>query len=286
MADILDIIDEMDEDFEEELLEADDYIVGELVVSDEMEMAEAQQITNAIKSAVTATYLLIAEAHERKAYKALGYSTWAEYVQKEFEISSSRSYQLLDLSKTVKEIEAVAPEGTKVKLTEAQARDIKRELPRITEQIEEETRDLDPETAAEKVNEIVENIREQQKEDQKVIDAKEKALEEAEEDGYNKGLEDAATAMLEADQSTQMGDNADDGFVEMEVEGSGESLNPQAVMDLYNFFGMLTSLTGLPEPEDILENIPKDRYEEVDNQLEEGTAWLNRFQTLWEFKDN
>lgn len=284
MADLLEIIDDMENEDDgsfEEVLE------GELVVdSGDMNIEEAQQITNAIKSSVTATYLLIAEAHERQAYKALGYSTWAEYVKEEFEISSSRSYQLLDLSKTVKEIEAVAPEGTKVKLTEAQARDIKRELPRITETIQEETRDLDPETAAEKVNEIVENIREQQKEDQKVIDAKEKALEEAEAEGYGQGLEDAATAMLEADQSTQMGDNADGGFVEMEVEGSGESLSPQTAMDLYNFFGMLTSLTGMPDPEDIIENIPKERYEEVDNQLEEGTNWLNRFQTLWEFKES
>lgn len=289
--DILNIIDDIDDDTDE-LYEDDDMVYeGEIVdsseiVKNEMGTDEAQKITNAIKSSVTATYLLIAEAHERKAHKALGYDTWAEYVRDEFDISSSRSYQLLDLSKTIKEIESVTPDGTKIKLTEAQARDIKRELPRITEQVEEETRDLEPEEASDRVAEIIDDIRDQQKEDQKALDEKQQAWEAAAEENYNKGIEDASTALLEADAANNMGDNADSGFMEMEVEGSGESLNPQAAMDLYNFFSMLTSLTSLPDPEDILENIPEERYEEVNNQLEEGTSWLNRFQTLWEFKDN
>lgn len=281
MTDILDIIDELedeefDEDFEDEQA---------IIINAEMNLDEAQQITNAIKSSVTATYILIAEAHSRKAHKALGYETWADYVKEEFDISSSRSYQLLDLSKTVKEIEAATPDGTVIKLTEAQARDIKRELPRITEVIKEQTATLEPEEAAQRVDDIIEDIREQQKEEQKVIDAKEKRLEEAEADGYSKGLEDAATAMLEADAATTMDDSADGEFVELEVQGSGDSLSPQVAMDLYNFFSMLTTITSLPEPEEILENIPEEKYDEVENQIEEGTMWMNRFQTLWEFKD-
>lgn len=284
MGDILDILDEI-EDYEEDI-DDDSFDDDVIVIEDNMSLEEAQQITNAIKSSVTATYILIAEAHARKAHKALGYDTWAEYVKEEFDISSSRSYQLLDLSKTVKEIEAATPDGTVIKLTEAQARDIKRELPRITEVIREQTEDLEPEEASTKVNDIIEDIREQQKEDQKVVEQKEKALSEAESEGYSKGLEDAATALLEADSAESINDNADGEFIEMEVEGENDSLNPKTAMDLYNFFNMLTSITSLPDPEDIVENVPEDRYEEVNNQLEESIIWLNRFQTLWEFKDD
>lgn len=282
MSDILDAIEDLDDEFDYLMEDEDDVVVGEIVeVNQEMNLEEAQQITNAIRSSVTATYIFISQAHERKAHKALGYDTWADYVHKEFEISSSRSYQLLDLSKTIKEIEAVTPEGTDVKLTEAQARDIKRELPRITEKIEEETRDLDPEDAAEAVEKIVEEVREQQKEDQKVLDDRDQSMEAVEDE-----LEDFEDEVYEPDQTSEMGETADGEFLELEVEGSGENLDPETEMDIYNFFSMLSALTSLPEPEDLVEVMPTDREEEIENQLEVATSWLNRFQTLWEFREN
>ena len=121
----------------------------------EMGQTEAQEITNAIKSAATVTYALLAKAHEGKAHQSLGYDSWGEYVKTEFEMSPQRSYQLLDLSKAVKMIEAAAPEGTHIKLTEAQARDLKRELPRITERIHEETTGKTPEESREIIDDIV-----------------------------------------------------------------------------------------------------------------------------------
>jgi hypothetical protein len=42
---------------------------------------------------------LILEAHDRRAWQALGYPTWQAYVKKEFNLSRSRSYQLLDRAK-------------------------------------------------------------------------------------------------------------------------------------------------------------------------------------------
>ena len=39
------------------------------------------------------------EAHDRRAWQALGYPTWEQYVKKEFNLSRSRSYQLLDRAK-------------------------------------------------------------------------------------------------------------------------------------------------------------------------------------------
>lgn len=292
MSDILDSIDDLleedDPDYgvEGTLVTTDDESENELmlgeIASPDMDETEAREVTEAIRSAATATYILLAHAHEGNAYKALGYETWADYVRDEFEISSQRSYQLLDLSKAVKMIESAAPEGTVVKLTEAQARGIKKELPKITEQIAEATKGKTPEEAADEIDRIVGDVRDQKKADDKAIAEKQAKIDEAEAEGYHKGLEAAADALLEADGVGQMGSNADDEFLEMEVAGDGGSLSPQDSMDLYNFFSVLTGASSLPEPDDFVKIIPKSRASEIDNQIIEAAAWFNRFQTIWE----
>lgn len=83
---------------------------------------EAALLTAKIKSYVGVTWVLIAEAHARRAHKALGYPTWADYVEAEFDISRSRSYQLISQARVVLEIsEAVS---TDVDISEAMARDL------------------------------------------------------------------------------------------------------------------------------------------------------------------
>lgn len=287
MTDILDTIDELDDDFD---LEDDDFEAEVELVDDEddeMSASEAQEITEAIRSAATATYILLAQAHERKAYKALGYETWADYVKEEFEMSAQRSYQLLDLSKAVAMIEAAVPEGTAVKLTEAQARDIKRELPRITEQLEEATRDKSPEDASADVDRIIDEIREQKKADDKELEKKKQELDAEAESAHQEALESAADALLEADRPEGMTDIADDGLVEVDIAGDGDSnLSPEAAMHIYNFFNVLSGINNLPEPDEFLPMVPEARAEEIDEQVMAASAWLNRFQTLWEMRDN
>lgn len=283
-----DELDELDLSDDDDELSIDDEL--ELISDDDLaiEMSEekAREITDGIRAAASATYVLLSQAHEGKAHKALGYGTWADYVNKEFEMSSARSYQLLDLSKAIKLIEEASPEGTAVKLTEAQARDIKRELPKITDQIREETKDLEPEEAKDRVGQIIDDVREQKRLDDEAIAAREKSVQEAHEQGRRDGLEAAADAMLEADASGTMGSRADDEYVEVQVEGDGsESHSPQDAMDLYNFFNVLGSISSLPEPDDFVEIIPDKRSEEINNQLNKATAWLNRFSTLWEEKN-
>lgn len=289
MTDILDTIDELDDDFD---LEDDDFEaqntseVAEYVEEDdEMTESEAQEITEAIRSAATATYILLAQAHERKAYKALGYETWADYVKEEFEMSAQRSYQLLDLSRAIAMIEGSVPEGTVVKLTEAQARDIKRELPRITEQLERETEGKSPEDASADVDRIIDEIREQKKADDKELEKKKKELDDEADAAHKEALESAADALLEADRPEGVTDIADDGLVEVDITGEGGSdLSPESAMHIYNFFNVLSGISNLPEPDDFLTMVPEARAEEIDEQVMAASAWLNRFQTLWEMR--
>lgn len=291
MSDILDSIDDLTDELDEfdgELLGEEDNSSVELaeILDEESEMSEseAHQITEAIRSAATATYILLANAHERKAHKALGYETWADYVRSEFEFSPQRSYQLLDLSKSIKLIESAAPEGTVVKLTESQARDLKRELPRITEQVREATDGLDGEDATDVVDRIIKETREQQKADAEVVAEKEKKLAEAELEGYQKGIEAAADALLEADMAESMTSSADDEFLEVEVAGES-GISPAESMNLYNFVNSITGLKSLPEPDDFVSIIPDSRFDEVYDQVLEAAAWLNRLATLMEVRN-
>lgn len=299
MSDILDSLDDLDDDdFELEELEDDSEVLhGEIVETEdfdlenyEMNERQAKEITEAIRSAATATFILVAEAHKHKAWKALGYDTWAAYVKEEFDITASRSYQLLDLSKAVEMIEEATPEGTQIKLTEAQARDIKRELPKITEQIREETSGMSPEDAAARAAELIEESREEikaQKEEEKAIKEKAAREEEDELEERQAELESQADALLEADRPDGITDMADDGFLEVDLEGDGDSsLSQEDSMHLYNFFNGLSSIVSLPEPDEFINIIPESRAEEINTQLIEVASWLNRLQTLWELRED
>jgi hypothetical protein len=114
---------------------------------------QATAITEAIRSATQGLYLLIQRAHSHKIYTVLGYTTWEEYVNKEFNISRGRSYQLLNQAKVIEEISEAA--GTPVYLTEREARAIKDALPEITQQIAEDTEGCSPEEKRFVVDEAV-----------------------------------------------------------------------------------------------------------------------------------
>lgn len=297
MDDILDSIDEIDDLIDEDEVEHDEdeseALEGVVSASDELDtivanessmtMEEARHITDAIRSATTAIYLLLGQARDGKAYKALGYETWDEYVREEFNISRQRSYQLIDWGNAIAALQSAAPEGTTVKLTEAQARDIKRELPKITEQIVEATRGLSPEDSEDEIDRIVRKSREQQKADDKAVAEKEAKLAEAEEDGYHRGLEAAADAMLEVDQPDKMTDYADDDMVEVEVAGDG-GLGPADSMSLYNFMTATVTFEGLPEPDDFVNIIPSSRLDDIQDKTIEVAGWINRLVTLIELR--
>lgn len=155
----------------------------ELVDSGAMSKAAAEEITNAIKSYATATWVLVKRAHDGRAWKSLGYSTWEEYVTSEFDMSASRSYQLINQAKVISALEEAAPEGTKLMLTEAQTRDIKKELPRITEKVKNATSGDEPSVAASKINDIVEDERASIKNDSSPDDSDD---DDVQEDSFSK----------------------------------------------------------------------------------------------------
>ena len=105
----------------------------------EVTFAQAQKLTDRIKAAADDLWSLLLEAHEGKAWKALGYATWEAYIGAEFDMSRGHAYRLIDQGKVVRAIEDAA--GTNVakrrQITEAVAREIKPVLAEVTQEIKE-----------------------------------------------------------------------------------------------------------------------------------------------------
>lgn len=246
---------------------------------------KARELTDAIRSAATATYILLARAHEYKAWKALGYDTWKDYVSAEFDMSASRSYQLLNYYRDMEQIEASTPEGTEIKLTEWQARTLRDELPTITEKIREKTEGETPERATAIVNEIIDEAKEQKKIEDDAVASKQKSIDEAHEEGRREGLEAAADSLLGMDSPENMGDDADGSLVEVQVQGDGTSFTPDQAAAVHNFFQMINAAGTLPDPDDIIDLIPQEREDEVEELASDASSWLNRFLVLFEARD-
>jgi hypothetical protein len=65
----------------------------------------ARELTDRIKATVGRVCLLLWEAHEGRAWVNLGHKTWAEYCRVEFDLSRSRSYELLDQGMVILRLE-------------------------------------------------------------------------------------------------------------------------------------------------------------------------------------
>ena len=113
---------------------------------DESELTydEALELTKSIKSTITAAWVLLGRAHDGKAYRALGYNTWEEYVRTEFDFSVRTSYRLLDKAEVVRALEEATPADTTIQLTNKQVQEIKRELPKIVQRVQQETEGQTP----------------------------------------------------------------------------------------------------------------------------------------------
>jgi hypothetical protein len=67
-----------------------------------LDRTEARLLTQRIKAAVGDASMLLLEAHERRAWHALGHRSWAAYVRDEFGFSRSRSYELLQHGRVIR----------------------------------------------------------------------------------------------------------------------------------------------------------------------------------------
>ena len=96
---------------------------------------EARTLTDSILSAADRLWNLLLEAHERKAWKSLGYRSWQNYVETEFAMTRQRAYQLLDHGRVIRAIQEASEMSNTFDISARDAADLKRELPEITNEI-------------------------------------------------------------------------------------------------------------------------------------------------------
>lgn len=139
-----------------------------------MNKAEAQALTDRIRGHIDAAWADITKAYEGKAWKALGYSSWGDYVKAEFDMSRRRSYQLLDQGRVIGAIAEAAGESVNhgTQITERVAREIKDDLPAVTAEIRERVEQgEDPKKAVDETVAAARAEKERQREERKAQQA-------------------------------------------------------------------------------------------------------------------
>ncbi len=127
---------------------------------DQMTTSEAQTLTQRIKRGLENVSLLLLEAHQRRAWAALGYPTWEAYVRHEFGLSRTRSYELVYHGQVLREIQAASGMSGIPNISPYTAIKIRAHLQAVVEVLKVRLMTAHTEAeAASTVAEVVENFR-------------------------------------------------------------------------------------------------------------------------------
>lgn len=111
-------------------------IKTEMAKAGDMNKAEAQALTERIRNGVEDIRKLVAKAHDGKAWKALSYASWEDYVKSEFGMSRSYAHRLISQGEVIEAIEnAVGNLSPIGNISEGAARELKADLPAAMEEI-------------------------------------------------------------------------------------------------------------------------------------------------------
>jgi len=139
---------------------APEVAVTEVRAPGSMRREEARALTDQIKRGFHSTTLLLLEAHSQRAWHALGYQTWEDYVRQEFSLSRSRSYQLLDHGRVLQVLMASAKLESVPDISAYAAAQILPRLKEVAAAIERRvTPDMDEGTVRRSLEAVVESYR-------------------------------------------------------------------------------------------------------------------------------
>lgn len=222
-----------------------DLETGEILAAD-MTRDEARQLTDRINDRAAELSDLIYEAHTGGAWRALGYHTWADYVRAEVNnMSRSRSYQLLDLGRITREIEAAV--STKVDIGERAARQIKPRLGEVTDDIRDRIADEPSRPSPERTREIVAEV-------------------------IDDHRDQIADARRERD--------ANDAWIRDTNARAPEGFDPAANSERLRLVGALrrntTDIAALPAPQLVVAGLMGHQFD-IDEPVHAALDWLTRF---------
>lgn len=242
----------------------------------ELTVEEAKELTSKIRSTTNILYLLIARAHKGKAYKALGYSSFAEYVREEFNYSRSYAYKLLDQAKVIEAVEAVVPEGTTVYISELSARSLKKVLPEIVAEVEERTANATPDEAVD----IIEEIIKQKKEEQDSY----KEFDEDFDPGFNEDDLPAEGVKKPSITDDDFFNDFDDDEYERFASGDDPRIMAENLSNLFELIHSIETLAKMKENSNLttlVNLIPIEKNEDITSNLTKLEEFLVSFKELW-----
>lgn len=262
----------------------------DLTVAPPLTFDEAKTLTEHIRATTDVLYVLIQRAHAGRAWEALGYNSFEAYVNTEFSISRSRAYQLLNQAKVVEEIVAAAPEGTRIAISEAAARDLKSLVSEITPEIAEATKDLSPEDAGLAIEDMIREYRDRKNSDADVSEGgesydEELAADQADRDGFSSngsGSYGGGDYPQNGPVDTSDGGGADDEDLDALLQFDEDPRETrQKFESVYNFYSSLSALKEMPSVEKMISWIPVERRVQVSASLPSTLAWLTEFHRQW-----
>lgn len=258
----------------------------------------ATELTRSIRDAAEVIWVLIARAHAGKAWKALGYSNWAEYVNDEFNMSRSRSYQILDQAKVIAAINEATPQGAEISVSESSARDLKYVIQEAVPEIKEKTQGLPPEEAVAVTQEIIAKYENKQSDPEdeeatlpETLNSDSILAENIETESFpTEGNDLEVEAEVELNNQYAAQNEGESTLVVNTPEVppkptmSQEELAAirQSVNAAHDIYTALSALSSLPEDlEAIINIIPEERKQTVSKNLEIAESKLSYFAELW-----
>lgn len=210
----------------------------------------ARKLTDEIKQDAQALSDKLVQAYDGRAWAALGYSSWREYAAAEFDMSQSRAYQLLDMSRVMRALEAASSTNVERPRNEAQARalaPLKDEPDKLAEAWKSTLERTNGKPTARALQEAVADaIREQQ--------------EQAEQRAEDK----AAIRQLAAN-----------------AERAGLDMDDERIRQRGEFSRLCRDIAALPEPMAFIKHHGDYLRERHGNQAIAAHAWLSEFVQLW-----
>lgn len=246
------------------------------IANPELTYEEAKELTEHIRATADMLYVLIARAHAGKAWLALGYESFKEYVGAEFNISRSRAYQLLDQARVVEAIAAAAPEGTEINITEADARDVKSALDELVPAIQERLAEADEDDdAGSIIEDLVREFREKQDEElggESYDEEYEGDL--ADREGFSGSYEGGGDFIPEDDED-------DDVDIDELLDFEDPADVRRKFESVYALYTSLGALKEMPSVEEVIAWVPEERKVQVSASLPRALEWLQEFNTAW-----
>lgn len=121
--------------------------------------SRAEELTRRIRLGSQMVCLLMLEAHEGRAWTALGYPSWERYVRREFDQSRRRSYELVDQGRVIRALQAVSGTSGPPSISAYAALQIKPHLDEVANLVRRRSAGLPEATRTEIVHEVVADVR-------------------------------------------------------------------------------------------------------------------------------